>query len=226
MLSIIVPTLNEADCIAATLRALQPLRARGAEVIVVDGGSEDDTFAQARDLCDRALVAPRGRARQQNAGASFARGDTLLFLHADTLVPPDVDALIAEAMCDKTIVWGRFDVRFYPTTWPLALVAWAMNLRSRHTGIATGDQALFVRRSAFAQVGKFPDQPLMEDIALSKKLRTLSPPAALRARVTTAARRWQRYGVGRTIVRMWLLRFAYFLGVPAAQLSRHYSNER
>jgi rSAM/selenodomain-associated transferase 2 len=226
MLSIIVPTLNEADCIAATLRALQPLRARGAEVIVVDGGSDDDTFTQARDLCDRALVAPRGRARQLNVGASFASGDTLLFLHADTLLPPDADALIAGAMSDKTIVWGRFDVRFYPTTWLLALVAWAMNLRSRHTGIATGDQALFVRRSAFAQVGKFPDQPLMEDIALSKKLRTLSPPAALRVRVTTAARRWQRYGVWRTIVRMWLLRFAYFLGVPAAQLSRHYSNER
>jgi rSAM/selenodomain-associated transferase 2 len=226
MLSIIVPTLNEADCIAATLRVLQPLRVRGAEVIVVDGGSEDATLAQARDHCDRTLVAPRGRARQQNAGASFARGDTLLFLHADTLVPPDVDALITEALRDKTIAWGRFDVRFYPASQPLALVAWAMNLRSRHTGIATGDQALFVRRSAFAQVGKFPDQPLMEDIALSKKLRTLSPPAALRARVTTAARRWQRYGVWRTIVRMWLLRFAYFVGVPAAQLSRHYSNER
>jgi rSAM/selenodomain-associated transferase 2 len=195
-------------------------------VIVVDGGSEDDTLALARDLSDRALVAPRGRARQQNVGASFARGDTLLFLHADTLVPSDVDALIAEALGDKSVAWGRFDVRFQPTSRPLALVAWAMNLRSRHTGIATGDQALFVRRSAFIQVGKFPDQPLMEDIALSKKLRTLSPPAALRARVTTAARRWQRYGVLRTIGRMWLLRFAYFVGVPAAQLSRHYSNER
>lgn len=226
MLSIIVPTLNEANCIAATLYALQPLRTRGAEVILVDGGSEDDTLIQARGHCDRALVAPRGRARQQNVGAGFARGDTLLFLHADTLLPPDVDTLISEALRDKTIAWGRFDVRFFPTTRPLAIVAWAMNLRSRHTGIATGDQALFVRRGAFSQVGKFPDQPLMEDIALSKKLRALSPPAALRARVTTAARRWQRYGVWRTIVRMWLLRCAYFLGVPAAQLSRHYSNER
>jgi rSAM/selenodomain-associated transferase 2 len=226
MLSIIVPTLNEADCIVATLHALQPLRLRGAEVIVVDGGSEDNTLALANPLSDRALVAPRGRACQQNAGASIARGDTLLFLHADTLVPSDVDNLIAEALRDKTCVWGRFDVQISPPSKTLTLVAWAMNFRSRRTGIATGDQALFVRRSAFIQVGKFPDQPLMEDIALSKKLRTLSPPAALRARVTTAARRWQRYGVWRTIVKMWLLRLAYFFGVPATQLSRHYSNER
>jgi rSAM/selenodomain-associated transferase 2 len=210
-LSIVVPVLDEADAIAAHLEALAPLRARGAEVVLVDGGSRDGTVEQARGRADRVLVAERGRASQMNAGAEVARGDILLFLHADTRLPPGADDVVREALAEGR-VWGRFDVRIEGGGRLLGLVAALMNRRSRLTGIATGDQAIFATREAFAAVGGYPDIPLMEDIVLSRRLKELSRPACLKARVTTSGRRWECNGVLRTILTMWRLRLAFYLG--------------
>ncbi len=225
-LSIIVPVLNEAGNISAALIALQPLRERGAEIIVVDGGSSDDTFALANALGVRAITAARGRATQQNAGAQIATGDTLLFLHIDTRLPDNFDTLIGAAMTGGNAVWGRFDVTLAAdgsrSHIMLKVIAAMMNFRSRMTGIATGDQCIFVRKSAFDGVGGFPNIPLMEDIALSKALKKISAPACLREQVTTSARRWQKHGVWRTMVLMWWLRFAYWLGVSPMKLAAWY----
>ena len=220
-LSIVMPVLDEADGIQATLAALAPLRARGAELIVVDGGSSDATLALAAPLADVLLAAPQGRARQMNAGAARAQGDALLFLHADAVLPPGADALIQQALAGGA-VWGRFDVRISGRPRLLRLVAWLMNLRSRCTGIATGDQAMFVQRELFLRVGGFPDQPLMEDIALSRRLRAVARPACLRPRATTSGRRWESRGVWRTIFLMWRLRWRYWRGEPAETLARAY----
>jgi rSAM/selenodomain-associated transferase 2 len=218
---VIVPALNEAAGIAAALQALAPLRARGHEVIVVDGGSADATRDIAAPLADRVLGARRGRALQMNAGAAVAGGDALLFLHADTRLPELADRLVMDALRKRN--WGRFDVRLQSTRASLRVVAAAMNLRSRLTGIATGDQAIFVRREAFAG---FPEIALMEDVAFSKAMKRVSPPACLRARVTTSARRWERNGVLRTVLLMWRLRLAYFLGASPERLARRYADGR
>ena len=218
-LSIIVPALDEAQAIGATLEALQGLRARGHELIVADGGSGDGTPALAAPLADLVIAAPCGRARQMNAGAARARGEALVFLHGDTRLPPNADALVAAALAER--VWGRFDVRIEGGSPLLAVVALGMNLRSRLTGIATGDQAIFVRRGAFAG---FPEIALMEDIAFSRAMKRASPPACLRVRVTTSGRRWERHGVLRTVLLMWWLRLAYFLGAPPDELARRYAS--
>jgi len=220
MLSIVVPVLNEAAEIETTLQALAPLRTRGCEVIVVDGGSADDTLALAKSLADRTIAAPRGRASQMNAGGATAKGDVLLFLHADTRLPENADALVIDALSRSRRAWGRFDVRF--TKGALPLIAWTMNVRSRLTGIATGDQAMFVTRKAFESVGGFPEIALMEDIALSARLKRISRSACVSARVTTSPRRWQKHGTIRTILLMWRLRFAYFFGAPPEALARAY----
>jgi len=221
-LSIIMPTLAEAATIAATLTALQPLRAQGHEVIVVDGGSEDATLAIAQSLCDRTLVADAGRASQMNAGAREARGDILLFLHADTSLPAGASADIDHAIA-RGARWGRFDVTIDGRPRVLKLVACMMNWRSRWTGIATGDQAIFVRRSAFDAAGGFPTIPLMEDVAMSKRLKSSAGrPACLRARVTTSGRRFEARGPWRTIFVMWRLRLAYAMGADPASLVRLY----
>ena len=222
-LSIVMPVLNEAAGIEAALAALQPLRARGCEVIVVDGGSRDATPALAQPLADRVLSSSRGRAAQMNAGAAAARGNALLFLHADTRLPDGADALVRDALCGAR-VWGRFDVAFDGGALPL--VALSMNLRSRLTGIATGDQAMFVTRDAFVAAGGFPPIALMEDIALSATLKRKSRPACLAARVTTSPRRWQTRGALRTVLLMWRLRLAYFFGVDPARLARAYGYGR
>jgi rSAM/selenodomain-associated transferase 2 len=219
-LSIVVPVLDEADAMAAHLDALTPLRARRVEVVVVDGGSRDGTVEQAQGQADRVLVAERGRASQMNAGARATRGDILLFLHADTRLPPGADELVREALADGR-VWGRFDVRIEGGRL-LGLIAALMNLRSRLTGIATGDQAIFVTRAAFAAVGGYPDIPLMEDIVLSRRLKRLSRPACLKARVTTCGRRWERNGAFRTILTMWRLRLAFYLGADPRALALAY----
>jgi len=221
-LSIIVPVLDEEAGIVATLQALSALRTRGAEVIVADGASHDRTVALARPLCDRLIVAARGRASQMNAGASAARGDTLLFLHADTRLPQDADRLVMDGLERSGRPWGRFDVRIDGRHPLLPVIAAMMNLRSRLTGIATGDQALFVDRQAFVAVGGFPNIPLMEDIALSQRLRRRGRPLCLSAPVVTSARRWETHGVFYTILLMWRLRLAYFLGADPARLARIY----
>lgn len=225
-LSIIVPVLDEARTIEAFLEDLQGLRARGVEVIVVDGASSDATRALAAPLADRLVDAPRGRASQMNAGARAAAGEVLLFLHADTtLGPGTVDAMLARLGAGDH-EWGRFDVAIAGADPLLALVALLMNARSRATGVATGDQAIFVRRAAFDAVGGFPSIPLMEDVALSKALRRRSPPLCLRERVVTSARRWERHGTLRTILLMWRLRLAYALGADPHRLARRYDVER
>lgn len=221
-LSIIVPTLNEADRIEEALSALQPLRRHGSEVIVVDGGSDDDTISLATPWADKVLSAPRGRAAQMNAGAAMAMGKVLLFLHADTRMPEQVDRLILAGLVESGRVWGRFDVRIAGRPLMLRLIAFLMNWRSRLTGIATGDQAMFVRRDVFAAIGGFPMQPLMEDIELSCRLKQLSPPLCLYQVVVTSGRRWEVRGVWQTVLLMWGLRLAYWAGVRAEVLARLY----
>jgi len=221
-----MPVLNEGAGIAATVQALAPLLARGAELILADGGSSDGTLAQAQVMAKhlgvRVISVPQGRALQMNTGAQQATGNVLLFLHADTVLPLGADALIDKALADGTSVWGRFDVCIAGQSPLLPLVATLMNLRSRWTGIATGDQAMFMTRMSFEQLGGFPPQPLMEDIEMSKRLLTLSRPACLAAKVLTSGRRWDSRGAVRTIVLMWRLRWAYWRGVSAERLAEQY----
>ena len=221
-LSIIMPVLDEAAGIVAALEALAPFRQRGVEVIVVDGGSRDDTVALARPLADQVIAAPRGRGAQMNAGAAVATGDVLLFLHADTTLPQGADQLVLEGLRDSSWQWGRFDVRITGHNRLLPVVAGLMNWRSLVTGIATGDQAMFASRAAFASAGGFPDIPLMEDVALSKQLKRISRPLGLAARVVTSGRRYEARGVIRMIVMMWRLRLEYFLGTDPSVLARRY----
>jgi len=225
-LSIIVPTLDEAPGIAACLGRLEPLRGRGVEVVVADGGSSDATAALAAPLADRVIAAPRGRASQMNAGAAASRGDTLLFLHADTRLPDGADRLVLEGLAASGRQWGRFDVAIEGRPAMLRVVAACMNARSRLTGIATGDQAIFVRRAAFDSAGGFPAIALMEDIALSKALKRVGPPLCLRSRALTSGRRWERHGTLATILLMWRLRLAYFLGADPARLAKRYGDGR
>ena len=224
-LSIIIPVLNEGDNIAAALDALAHLRALGTEVIVVDGGSRDATVERAKLRADRVVLAPRGRALQMNAGAERASGDALLFLHADTRLPAEASRLVLNGLDQSRRVWGRFDVKIDGRSRLLPVVAWLMRLRSRLTGIASGDQAIFLRREAFQVVGGFPTIALMEDIAICKRLKRLGRPLCLRACVTTSGRRWEKHGVLSTILLMWRLRFAYFLGADPKQLARQYGYE-
>jgi len=219
---VVIPALDEAAALPRTLAALAPLRARGCEVIVVDGGSRDGTPALARRGADRVLAAPRGRGRQLAAGVAAARGAVVWMLHADTVPPPDADRLIVAALADGRRVWGRFDVRLDGRHPLLRVVERLMNLRSRLTGIATGDQGIFARADALARAGGVPVQPLMEDIELSRRLKRLSRPACLRTPLRTSARRWLERGVVRTILLMWRLRLAYFLGASPEALARRY----
>ena len=217
-LSIVVPALNEAARITVALAALAPLRDRGHEVIVVDGGSTDATAALAQGACDLVVAAPRGRAVQMNAGARAARGAALLFRHADTRLPAGADELVLDGLKERC--WGRFDVVIEGRHPMLPVIAAMMNLRSRLTGIATGDQAIFVRAEAF---GGFPEIALMEDIAFSRAMKRRSRPACLRERAVTSGRRWEEKGVWRTVVLMWRLRWRYWRGDSPEDLARSYA---
>ena len=221
-LSIIIPVLNEASTIAGALARLASLRTGGAEIIVADGGSTDGTFEAARPLADIVIMAPRGRGSQMNAGAAVACGEVLLFLHADTQLPPYADNLILDGLAQSSRAWGRFDVTIAGRTPMRRVIAAMVNSRSRLSGIATGDQAMFVWHETLEQVGGFPDIALMEDIALSRRLKQISPPLCLRARVVTSGRRWDERGALRTILLMWRLRLAYFLGARPDTLARRY----
>lgn len=222
-LSIIIPALNEAANIRETLTALEPLRARGVEVVVVDGGSTDGTRELAAPLCNRVAASAAGRAAQMNAGCEYSQGDMLLFLHADTRLPADADQLILDGLARGERKWGRFDVAIEGQHPMLRVVAWFMNRRSRLTGIATGDQGIFVTRAAFETAGRYANIRLMEDIALCKTLkRTAGSPLCLTERVTTSGRRWEKHGVWRTIWLMWTLRARYALGADPDQLHALY----
>jgi len=221
-LSVVTPVLNEAALMDGLLAQLQCLRDQGCEVIVVDGGSSDGGAALAAKAGLTVLHAACGRARQMNLGARQASGDAFIFLHADTVLPPEASALVRRALSTHRAVWGRFDVRIsgqHPMLW---LIGHLMNLRSRLTGIATGDQALFMTREVFEKVRGFPDQPLMEDVEISRRLRCVSWPVALRPCALTSGRRWESRGVWSTMALMWRLRWQYWRGVSAEQLVQAY----
>lgn len=223
-ISVIIPTLNEASVIGRTLSSL---RGNGAvETIVVDGGSTDGTQAIAHQYADRVLSSPPGRARQMNAGAEVASGDVFLFLHADTLLPADFAEVISRALARPAVLGGRFDVCLDGTGWIFRVIETFINLRSRLTRIATGDQGIFIRRAVFFELGGYPEVPLMEDLALSKKMKRAGEVACLREQVMTSARRWQKGGVLRTVLLMWVLRFCHFVGVSPVRLKAFYTDTR
>lgn len=217
--SIIIPTLNEEQCIVDCLTALQPSR-DCCEIIVVDGGSTDNTMKLAQPLVDTVLLSKKGRAIQMNVGAKNTEGDVLIFLHADTFLSDDALNQIAQAINHQQ--WGRFDVKLSGSHPMLKMVAFFMNWRSRITGIATGDQVIFVTKRLFEFVGQYPVMPLMEDIALCQKLKQISSPVCLKAKVISSARRWEQFGVFKTILLMWSLRFRYFLGADPQTLALLY----
>ena len=220
-LSVVVPVLNEAGSIVPFLQSIRTCL-RSAEIIVVDGGSDDNTASLAAAHCDRVVTAARGRAMQLNAGAKQASGAVLCFLHADSLLPPGAGDLICNALGSPPSGWGRFDVRLSGRHPMLRIIERMMNWRSRLTGVATGDQAMFMSRDLFDQVGGFPEIALMEDIEMSRRLKRYRRPRCLPQTVLTSSRRWEKNGILRTIVLMWKLRLMYFLGVDPARLARNY----
>ncbi|MGE5820547.1 MAG: TIGR04283 family arsenosugar biosynthesis glycosyltransferase [Deltaproteobacteria bacterium] len=223
-ISVIIPALNEEKSISATIESIMPLRPH--EVIIVDGGSTDRTIAVCRELGIRALLSPRGRATQMNLGARQATGEVLLFIHADTQLPSSALDDIGLALADARIVGGRFDVRLEGKHWMLKLIGAMISLRSRISSVATGDQGIFVRRDVFAELGGYPDLPLMEDIALSRALKRRGRLACLRSRVVTSARRWEAEGIWRTIFKMWALKSLYLVGISPLRLKRYYGDAR
>ncbi len=225
-ISFILPVLNEAHLINAQLQCLQCYREFGHEIIVVDGGSSDETVELAQPLAEHVLTTRPGRSRQMNAGAAHATGNLLLFLHADTRLPPAVDSLLEQAIGVNDHPWGWFDVRLSNTSFMYRIIGRAMTLRSRVTSVCTGDQALFVGTGLFQSVGGFASQQLMEDIGLSKRLRRLHKPLCIREQVITSSQRWQDKGVFRTVFLMWWLRLLYFLGVSPDYLARQYYPQR
>ena len=220
--SIVIPTLNEELEIQNCLMQLQDLRDEGFEVIVSDGGSLDKTAQLLDGLCDQYILNLRGRAAQMNAGARKAKGEIIFFLHADTQLPNNFSELI-NAIAANTSGWGRFDVALSGEHYLFRVIESMMNLRSRLTGIATGDQTIFVRRTLFQEIGGFPEIALMEDIAMSRRLKKISKPLCLRQKVLTSSRRWENNGVLRTLLKMWCLRFAFFIGVDPESLARQYA---
>ncbi len=218
--TIVIPVLNESATIVEHLLRLQEFRQRGCDVVLVDGGSTDNTLKLARPHVDQALISEPGRARQMMSGAKYSNSDALLFLHADTRLPPQADSLIKDAL--ETAFWGRFDVRLSGRHWMFPVIAWFMNKRSRLTGVATGDQAIFVRRSFFESEGGFRDIPLMEDIDLSKRLKAQYAPVCISTPLITSSRRWEENGILNTILLMWKLRILYFMGVSPEKLYRQY----
>lgn len=223
-LSVIIPVWMEAGSVTDTLRGLQPIRARGHEVIVVDAGSTDGTADLARPFCDRVVNSEKGRAVQMNAGAAVARGDLLLFLHADTRLPDSALEHLAGFARSRS-AWGRFDVRLSGQRPVFRMVAWFMNQRSRLTGICTGDQAMFVRRGVFEALAGFHPMPLMEDVEFSRRLCLVSRPFCIREPVVTDSRQWEKQGAWRTIFLMWRLRWRYWRGESPESLAQIYRSD-
>jgi len=219
--SIVIPVLNEESEIEKFLSTLETFKEHG-EIILVDGGSQDNTITIAVPLVDKIIKSSRGRAKQMNAGAQAANGKILLFLHADTYLPSNALTLIEQGL-SQHYQWGRFDIKLSGPHFMFLVIAQCMNWRSRLTGISTGDQALFVQKLVFNQAGKFPEIPLMEDIAICKNLKSFGPPLRLKAKITTSSRRWEQFGIIRTILLMWWLRLLYFLGYNPETLAQLYS---
>lgn len=219
--TIIIPTHNEASNIRYCLTQLKHLQEKGFEIILVDGSSTDNTPQLAKDLCDTIIITPAGRAQQMNTGALHAHGETLFFLHADTQLPKDFAELPAYIQ-KKSLYWGRFDVELSSDQKIFKIIANMMNLRSRITGICTGDQVFFMSKSLYKLSGGYPEIALMEDIAMSKKLKVICAPFCLRQKVQTSSRRWEQHGIIKTIIKMWYLRLAYFIGIDPKKLAQQY----
>ncbi len=215
----VIPVLNEQDRIAELLNTLRQ-QFPGSEVTVVDGGSVDRTVAEALPLCTRLLIGDPGRAAQMNLGGQASTADYLCFLHADSL--PGVSAAQFQAYLQPAPLWGFCRVRLKGRRRAFRVIEWFINQRSRLTGVATGDQMLFVRRSEFQRNGGFDDIPLMEDVAYSKRLRQLATPLVISEPVVTSSRRWEQRGVARTVLAMWGLRLAYVAGVSPSRLWHYY----
>lgn len=220
--SIIIPVLNEENWIVRTLPSLKPLRRKGHEVIVVDGGSEDQSIQMALPFSDQVLQSQRGRSRQMNKGAKSSTGEILIFLHADTFIPDDADQIILESISRTGRCWGYFKVKLTGRHPLLRVVEFLMNFRSRFTRIATGDQTIFLKRELFEAIGGFPEIDLMEDIAICKTLKKYGPPLYINRPVITSSRRWEEKGLIRTILLMWFLRLAYFFKIDPKQLVKFY----
>jgi rSAM/selenodomain-associated transferase 2 len=221
-LSIVIPVLNEVDGIEPFLRSLQSLRGEGHEIIVANGNAQDGTAKRAAPFADQVVQCRRGRAAQMNAGAAAARGDVLLFLHADCHLPNNGVTLILHGLSNQKRRWGRFDVRLSGDRFMFRVIEWFMNTRSRWTHICTGDQGIFIERALFTAIGGFPAIPLMEDIAISRRLKQIAPPLCLKAKIVTSSRRWDKNGLWRTIWLMWRLRYAYWRGVDPQLLANIY----
>ncbi len=222
-ISIIIPSLNESAQINDTLQSLQAMRQRGHEIILADGGSRDNTVAIAQHMVDHCVETGAGRAHQMNQGAAIASGDVLCFIHADTLCPENFDQLLSDTLCQSRKIWGRFDIRLSGSFWFFRVIEWLMNKRSCLTGIATGDQGIFICRNIFKKISGYADIPLMEDIEISKRLRRISRPECIsHGRLITSSRRWENNGIARTILLMWSLRLRYFLGSSATRLAQEY----
>lgn len=220
--SIIIPALNEENAIKHLLQQLQVYRQQGHEVIVVDGGSVDQTVPVAESFADKIILSPPGRAVQMNNGANQSHGEILWFLHADTNLNSDSFKTITEAISYSEKVWGRFNIQLSGAHFIFRIIETMMNLRSCLTSIATGDQGIFVKRIAFFQVGGFKEIPLMEDIELSKRLKSLSRCICVKQQLITSSRRWEKNGILKTVLLMWRLRFLYWLGVSEDKLAKQY----
>ena len=221
-ITIIIPSLNEAAHIVHTLKPLQALRQRGHQIILCDAHSHDNTRQLAQPWVDAIINTETGRARQMNAGAQQAKHDILWFLHADTYVPDNADTIILHHLTSRSCIWGRFNIRLSGHSWLFRIIEKMMNWRSCLSGIATGDQGIFVNKAIFEQLGCYETIPLMEDIELSKKLKKISRPICINTPLITSSRRWEQQGIVRTVLLMWYLRLAYFLGTPSEKLARCY----
>ncbi len=224
--TIVIPTFNEEAEIRACLQRLQGLRAQGFEVIVVDGGSVDSTARLTENLCDHFILSCRSRAQQMNAGAKLAKGDFIFFLHVDSQLPDNFSELIVTMtttfLQQNKFCWGRFDVKLSGKHWAFRMIETMMNGRSRLTGIATGDQVIFMSQALYKAANGFPEIALMEDIAMSRRLKAVCAPLCLRQKVMTSSRRWEQNGIINTVIKMWLLRLSYFLGTDPTKLAKQY----
>jgi len=221
-LSIIIPVINEGDKLLPTLESLSQLKNCDHEIIMVDGGSQDNTIEISRPYVDTIITSEKGRARQMNLGAKKSSGDILWFLHADSLIPDNAYNIICNSLQKTHRVWGRFNIRLSGSKWAFRVIEKLINTRSRLTKVATGDQGIFVLRSKFEKLNGYSDMPLMEDIDFSKRFKKLSPPVCLNDTIITSSRRWESNGVISTVLLMWYLRFAYFMGTPAEKLAHKY----
>lgn len=221
LLSVVIPVRNEAQALPGLLDDLTDLRATGAELILVDGGSSDSTCELALGRVDQLLRTAPGRALQMNAGAAVACGEYLWFVHADTRISTESLTSLQQALSQRPL-WGRFDVRLSGPGLAFRVIGAMINLRSRLSGIASGDQGIFVARQHFEAMGGYAQMPLMEDLQLCRRLKALARPRCLRPPLSTSSRRWEQHGIWRTVVLMWCLRLAYYCGASPEKLARQY----